>query len=90
LQVSNILAAPGGCLLRVLGKGQTEPRAAPLSQEAHVALMAWLVARADHVDVAAAFTGFYGPKGGWRPIASHHVLKYPRSAQVPRTAMPSI
>lgn len=69
LQVDNILSAPGGRILRVLGKGQAEPRVAPLAEEAYDALMAWLTARSEHIDVQTVFTGFYGPKGGWRPIA---------------------
>lgn len=69
LQVENIMLAPEGRILRVLGKGQAEPRVAPLSEEAHAALTVWLTARSEHVDVQTVFTGFYGPKGGWRPIA---------------------
>lgn len=69
LQVSNIMSTPSGRILQVLGKGQAEPRAAPLSEDAHDALMTWLTARSEHVDVQTVFTGFYGPQGGWRPIA---------------------
>ena len=69
LQVENILETSSGRILRVLGKGQAEPRAAPLAEEAYTALMEWLTARSEHIDIQAVFTGFYGPKGGWRPIA---------------------
>jgi site-specific recombinase XerD len=68
LEQSQIVAQQEGWLLYVWGKGQAEPRGAPLSDEAHTWIQRWLAARKPHIDVLAIFTGFVGP--GAKPIAT--------------------
>lgn len=48
LTVGQLSARDGGYVLQVLGKGQAQPREAPLSQEAQRHIQAWLVARATY------------------------------------------
>lgn len=45
LQVGNIYPRAGGYFVSVLGKGQAEPREAPLSREAYALVMRWIQAR---------------------------------------------
>ncbi len=68
LQVDDILATQEAWLMRVLGKGQSTPRLAPLNQLGRDAIDAWLTARSDYVDVQAVFTAF-SPSPHGRPIA---------------------
>ncbi len=68
LQSGDILASGGSWLLRVLGKGQSEPRLAPLDKLGWDAIHEWLTARSDHVDVQAVFTGF-SPSAHGKPVA---------------------
>ncbi|ETW92201.1 MAG: hypothetical protein ETSY1_44700 [Candidatus Entotheonella factor] len=62
LQQDHVLRDPKGSMIEVLGKGQAQPRTAPLSLEAHKAIGAWLEARAKcGIDAQHIFTGFKGP-----------------------------
>jgi integrase/recombinase XerD len=45
LQVGNLYARAGGYFVSVLGKGQAEPREAPLSKEAYELVQRWIGAR---------------------------------------------
>lgn len=67
-RVNDILASQGAWLLRVLGKGQSTPRLAPLNRVARSAIHAWLTERSRYVDVQAVFTAF-SPSPNGRPLA---------------------
>lgn len=58
LQPTQIATVPGGYLLRVVGKEDIEPRAAPLAPIAHDAIGAWLACRT--VTSPYIFTSFAG------------------------------
>ena len=64
LTVGQLSARDGGYVLQVLGKGQAQPREAPLSQEAYAHLHAWLAQRAVQGGVATPvlLTAFAGPR----------------------------
>jgi len=64
LTVGQVSARDGGYVLQVLGKGQAQPREAPLSQEAYTHLQTWLTQRtAQGVGLTPAlFTAFAGPR----------------------------
>jgi integrase/recombinase XerD len=70
LQQGHILRHPGGYMLEVLGKGQAQPRLAPLSLEAHAAIENWLRARSKYVGGQHIFTGFKGPGISGIPTAT--------------------
>lgn len=65
LTAPQIVARTGRFVLQVLGKNQTTPREAPLSQEAYMLIEAWLARRP--VASTAVFTSFAGR--GVRPTA---------------------
>lgn len=65
LTASQIASRTGRFVVQVLGKNQTTPREAPLSQEAYMLIEAWLARRP--VASAAVFTSFAGR--GVRPTA---------------------
>ncbi|PON10226.1 hypothetical protein C2W62_51200, partial [Candidatus Entotheonella serta] len=83
LQVGDILATQEAWQIRVLGKGQSKPRLAPLDQQGRDAIDAWLTARSEHIDVQAVFTGFTAsahgqptaraitPKTAWRIVRKY-------------------
>jgi len=58
LTASQIISRTGRFVVQVLGKNQTAPREAPLSQEAYMLIEAWLARRP--VASAALFTSFAG------------------------------
>lgn len=58
VQPGDVQARGGGFVVRVLGKGQAEPRDAPLSREAAARIAAWLAARP--CESAHVFTAFGG------------------------------
>jgi len=58
LTAAQVMARTGRCVLQVLGKNQTAPREAPLSQEASRLIEAWLARRP--VESAYLFTSFAG------------------------------
>jgi site-specific recombinase XerD len=61
ITTSDLVAQGEAWALQVLGKGQWEPRQAPLSLEAVGWVQRWLAARAQAgVDVPSVFTGFVG------------------------------
>jgi len=66
LTTYQIVARSGRFVVQVLGKNQTAPREAPLSQEAYMLIEAWLARRP--VASAAVFTSFAGR--GVRPTAT--------------------
>lgn len=66
LTATQIVARTGRFVVQVLGKNQTQPREAPLSQEAYMLIEAWLARRP--VESAAVFTSFAGR--GVRPTAT--------------------
>lgn len=66
LTATHIVARTGRFVVQVLGKNQTQPREAPLSQEAYMLIEAWLARRP--VESAAVFTSFAGR--GVRPTAT--------------------
>lgn len=90
LQVGDIFATQGTWQMRVLGKGQSKPRLAPLNQPGRDAINAWLTARSEHIDVQSVFTGFTAsahgqptaraitPKTAWRIVR-----KYAAAADLP-------
>jgi integrase/recombinase XerD len=66
LQAAHIVSRTGRFVVQVLGKNQTTPREAPLSQEAYMLIEAWLARRP--VASAAVFTSFAGR--GVRPTTT--------------------
>ena len=70
LRTEQISARAGRFVLQVLGKNQTAPREAPLSQEASMLIEAWLARRP--VDSAAIFTSFAGrgPRATAKPMST--------------------
>ena len=64
LTVGQLSARDGGYVLQVLGKGQAQPREAPLSQEAYAHLQAWLAQQVAQsaVETPGIFTAFAGPR----------------------------
>jgi integrase len=58
LTANQIISRTGRFVVQVLGKNQTAPREAPLSQEAYMLIEAWLARRP--VASAAVFTSFAG------------------------------
>lgn len=71
LTVGQLRARDGGYVLQVLGKGQAQPREAPLSQEAYAHIQAWLVQRAAAgIEAPAIFTAFAGPRLTPRPVTA--------------------
>ena len=69
LRTEQISARAGRFVLQVLGKNQTAPREAPLSQEAYMLIEAWLARRP--VDSDAIFTSFAGrgPRATAQPMS---------------------
>lgn len=71
LTVGQLEPRDGGYVLQVLGKGQAQPREAPLSQEAQRHIQAWLAARATHgVATLVIFTAFAGPRPTARQVTA--------------------
>ena len=72
LTVGQLSARDGGYVLQVLGKGQAQPREAPLSQEAYAHLQVWLVQRVAQSAVATPviFTAFAGPRATDRRLTA--------------------
>jgi integrase len=70
LTAAQIASRTGRFVLQVLGKNQTAPREAPLSQEAYMLIEAWLARRP--VDSAAIFTSFAGrgPRATAKPMST--------------------
>lgn len=87
LQRDHVLRHTKGYMIEVLGKGQTQPRLASLSLDAHNAIKVWLKARAKHINVQHIFTRFKGPGAKGRPTARplsawagwHVVTKYTKT-----------
>ncbi len=69
LTAAQIASRAGRFVLQVLGKNQTTPREAPLSQEAYMLIEAWLARRP--VESAALFTSFAGrgPRATAQPMS---------------------
>ena len=69
LTAAQIASRTGRFVLQVLGKNQTTPREAPLSQEAYMLIEAWLARRP--VDSDAIFTSFAGrgPRATTQPMS---------------------
>ena len=69
LRTHQIAARAGRFVLQVLGKNQTAPREAPLSQEAYMLIEAWLARRP--VESDAIFTSFAGsgPRATAHPMS---------------------
>jgi integrase len=61
LTMQQVTARNGGYVVSVTGKGQAEPREAPLSVEAYTLIQAWLKARGD--ETGYIFTSFAGRSG---------------------------
>lgn len=70
LTASQITSRTGRFVVQVLGKNQTAPREAPLSQEAYMLIEAWLARRP--VASAALFTSFAGrgPRATTHPMST--------------------
>ena len=69
LTAAQIASRTGRFVLQVLGKNQTAPREAPLSQEAYMLIEAWLARRP--VESAYLFTSFAGrgPRATTKPMS---------------------
>jgi integrase len=69
LTAGQVTARTGRFVLQVLGKNQTAPREAPLSQEAYMLLEAWLARRP--LESAYLFTSFAGrgPRATAKPMS---------------------
>jgi len=69
LTAAQVTARTGRFVLQVLGKNQTAPREAPLSQEAYMLIEAWLARRP--VESAYLFTSFAGrgPRATAKPMS---------------------
>src|SRR5712691_3464754 len=69
LRTGQLVARAGRFVVQVLGKNQTVPRDAPLSQEAYMLIEAWLARRP--VDSDAIFTSFAGrgPRATAKPMS---------------------
>jgi integrase/recombinase XerD len=70
LTAAQMASRTGRFVLQVLGKNQTAPREAPLSQEAYILIEAWLARRP--VESAYLFTSFAGrgPRATGQPMSS--------------------
>src|SRR5207249_4406239 len=69
LRTDQLVTRAGRFVVQVLGKNQTAPREAPLSQEAYTLIEAWLARRP--VDSDAIFTSFAGrgPRATAHPMS---------------------
>jgi integrase len=72
LTVGQLSARDGGYVLQVLGKGQAQPREAPLSQEAYAHLQTWRAQRAAQggVETPILLTAFAGPRPTARQLTA--------------------
>jgi site-specific recombinase XerD len=71
LTIGQVVTVDGGHALSIMGKNATEPRNAPLTREAHAAIMAWIDARP--VMSQYVFTACHGRGGRWTAEALSHV-----------------